>query len=170
MATTNLVKTINENEIVFADGEVETFENIDQLANYALDNFLDVRKFTETTPFTIALNRVICDRIARHYDYRQEEMVEDFKDYVDRLQKMGEEYYAKPHVWAFYSIFKLIVSIKKGSTCTTHYDYFEDMQKEIKETGTFNGKTPEAINIFQLEQALRYNVVNWRFENPVIVK
>lgn len=50
MATTNLVKTINENEIVFADGEVETFENIDQLANYALDNYLDVRKFTEATP------------------------------------------------------------------------------------------------------------------------
>lgn len=170
MATTNLVKTINENEIVFADDAVETFENIDQLANYALDNYLDVRKFTEATPFTIALNRVICDRIARHYDYKQEEMVEDFKNYVSRLQKMGEEYYAQPHVWAFYSIFKLIVSIKKGSTCTTHYDYFEDMQKEVEETGMFDGEKPEAINIFQLEQALRYNVVNWRFENPVIVK
>lgn len=91
MATTNLVKTINENEIVFADGEVETFENIDQLANYALDNYLDVRKFTEATPFTIALNRVICDRIARNYNYEQEEIVEDFKNYVDRLQKIGEE-------------------------------------------------------------------------------
>lgn len=83
---------------------------------------------------------------------------------------MGEEYYAQPHVWAFYSIFKLIVSIKKGRTCTTHYDYFEDMQKEVEETGMFDGETPEAINIFQLEQALRYNVVDWRFQNPVIVK
>lgn len=169
MATTNIVKTISEHEIVFEDDEVKTFENIDQLATYALDNFLDVRNSTESTPFTIALNRVICDRIACKY-YDMEEMVENFKEYAFRVQRMDEDYYTQPHVWAFYSIFKLVISIKNGSTRTINYDYFEDMQKEIEETGMFNGEKPEAITILQLEQALRYNVGEWCFENPVIVK
>lgn len=165
--TTNIVKEMNDTEIVFADGTTKTFSNFNELKNYAIENYLDVDDNTVSSPYTVALNRINCNRESLKYNESDDpewSIRNDFEVYVDDLKDFySAEYCSKKYIWVFDSFDKLIVKIKKGSTQMTKYDNLRDMLKSLDETGSYNNEVPEYYNILQLEQALRYNVCDWSF-------